>query len=249
MITLGIDLASDPKNTAICRIAWGRGRAVVEQMAVDQEDADLLHAMRDTDKVGIDAPFGWPVDFVKAISAHDSRGAWPAEMVGKKGRETLRLRATDRWVTEEDRRLHPLSVSADRIAIPAMRCAALISEYAREHGAVDRAGSGRLCEVYPAGALRVWGHRATGCKRRAGADALAELVAALLASAPWLDVSQFTVGLACDHNFDALVSALVARAAAMGLTRSPPERLGGKARREGWIHLPEDGSFVGLMTR
>ena len=43
-----------------------------------------------------------------------------------------------------------------------------------------------------------------------------------------------------DHNcFDALVSSLVARAAALGLTEPPePGEQADRAVREGWIHVP-----------
>jgi hypothetical protein len=42
--------------------------------------------------------------------------------------------------------------------------------------------------------------------------------------------------------FDAFVSALVARAAALGLTELPPAQLAGLAALEGWIHLPVIGA-------
>ena len=44
--------------------------------------------------------------------------------------------------------------------------------------------------------------------------------------------------LASDHALDALVCALVARAAALGLVESVPERDREAARLEGWMALP-----------
>lgn len=43
--------------------------------------------------------------------------------------------------------------------------------------------------------------------------------------------------------FDALVAALVARAALLGLTDGPPAEARARAEREGWIHLPLRGSL------
>jgi len=57
---------------------------------------------------------------------------------------------------------------------------------------------------------------------------------------PWLHVDDD--GAACrlsDHSFDALVCALVALAASVGLTRTAlPGSESERAGREGWIHLP-----------
>ena len=47
----------------------------------------------------------------------------------------------------------PLSVSSDRIAICAMRCAELLVELAGD-GQLERTGGGLVAEVYPAAALR-----------------------------------------------------------------------------------------------
>lgn len=46
-----------------------------------------------------------------------------------------------------------------------------------------------------------------------------------------------------DHVLDAFVSALVARANAIGLTRPVPVALKRKAAKEGWIAVPLNGSL------
>src|SRR5262249_19256695 len=86
-----------------------------------------------------------------------STGAWPATapQPGKSPKE-LQFRATDRFVYERTKRW-PLSVSSDRIAIPAMRAAALFTRLAEKADSVARDGSGKVVEVYPAVALRIWG--------------------------------------------------------------------------------------------
>lgn len=95
--------------------------------------------------MGIDAPFGWPSDFTAAVAALDL-SSWSSEV-----RKQLCFRATDRQVHETLGRW-PLSVSADRIALPAMRTFALLFR----HGVTDRSGDRKFFEVYPAGSLRQW---------------------------------------------------------------------------------------------
>jgi hypothetical protein len=85
------------------------------------------------------------------------RCVWPATEKGSTA--AFRHRETDR-VTKirNPSGRWPLSVSSDRIAVPAMRCAAILAEVARRRGrpAVAREGSGLCCEVYPDPALRIW---------------------------------------------------------------------------------------------
>jgi hypothetical protein len=55
--------------------------------------------------------------------------------------------------------------------------------------------------------------------------------------------------MVCDQNedcFDALISALVARASALRLCEPIPDDLLEPARREGWIALPLNGSLERL---
>ena len=69
--------------------------------------------------MAIDSPFGWPVAFTDAVHAWAEHDRWP-----ETDPATLRYRLTDRHVVEA-LKLHPLSVSADRIAACAWRCASL----------------------------------------------------------------------------------------------------------------------------
>ena len=143
MLTLGIDLASADRRTAVCAVRWDHGTAAVVSLAVTASDADLLTHMRGADSVGIDVPFGWPVDFVTAIRAYSETGAWPPSVPApSEAPKRLQYRATDRYVHHVTGRW-PLSVSSDRIAIPAMRVAALLSRLAADGRPVPRDGSGR----------------------------------------------------------------------------------------------------------
>jgi predicted nuclease with RNAse H fold len=218
LLTLGIDLASQPKGTAACLVSWARGTARAFESRRPADDATLLELAERADKVGIDVPLGWPDEFVAAVGAHSGGAGWPEP----EDRRLLRFRATDLAVWSTVGR-PPLSVSADRIALCAMRAARLLSRLE-----VDRAGSGKVVEVYPAAALRRWG---------VGRDEIRGL--------PWLGLED-GVRRACEESgdvADALVAALVARAAALGLCEPVPEELRERASREGWIALPLQGSL------
>lgn len=225
MRTVGVDLASKPARTAACVIAWGTEGAMVEYLRAGVDDDQLKRLVADAEKVGIDVPFGWPDDFVASVSAHHRGDIWP----GANDPE-LRLRQTDKFVWRETKK-QPLSVSSDRLAVPAFRAARLLSEWR-----ADRTGAGRFVEVYPrAGRARF------DLGRTRSIEELQERT-------PWLTLTleQMTT---CDESndcFDALIAALVARASALGLCEEIPAELLETAEREGWIALPLVGSLERL---
>lgn len=65
------------------------------------------------------------------------------------------MRHTDRAVHERTG-LTPLSVATDRIAHPALRWAGIEARLREQGIDTARDGSGLICEVYPAAALRLW---------------------------------------------------------------------------------------------
>ena len=242
MSVLGIDLAARARKTYACTLD-ARGGALHAAIVAGCDDDRLRELAAGRDKVAIDAPFGWPREFVAALDAHRGFEAWPAPDDGQDDafRAALSFRATDRVVMHTRR---PLSVSTDKLGVTAMRCAHLLHRWSAAGEAVDRAGRGRFVEVYPAAALVRWGFAGSGYK---GSDtaALEALLVRLLAAAPPLHVSDFdrTLCASSDDAFDALVAALVAQAAALGLTDAPPSRHVERAEEEGWIHLPLRGSL------
>lgn len=235
--TLGIDLAAESSKTGACRVRWEPGRATVEWARVGTareplDDAALLRLARDADTVGIDAPFGWPRRFVSAVSEWSAQGAW-REPWDEDARRALRLRATDRWIAGLPGARAPLSVSADSIGVCAMRACGLL--HALQGPSVDRV-NGPVAEVYPAAALRRWGCDIAGYKQ--DAEIRLRLLDSI-ASGEWLDLGACRDELVrTDHAFDAFVSALVARAAAVGKVIPVPEEHEEDAAIEGWIHIP-----------
>lgn len=228
MKTLGVDLASRPEATGACLVEWGRTGAVARIAPAPLDDAALTRLATDADVVAIDAPLGWPDGFVAAVAAHHRGERWPSIELSP-----LRYRVTDLAVARQTRVL-PLSVSTDLIAVCAFR-AARLQRLLADRPARD--GSGRLVEVYPAGALRVWGITAVGYKRGSGAAVRARIVDEVVRRSPWLTVDAAALRRR-DHDLDALLCALVARAAATGRSAGPPPEHAAAARREGWIHLP-----------
>lgn len=244
--TLGIDLASQPKETGVCVIEWrSDGGEVVELEKRMLDDDALLALMLDpaVSKVGIDAPLGWPLAFIDAISTYRDTGVW-LELEANE----LRFRATETLIAEETGQA-PLSVAVSDLAWPAMRCARLLSRLA-EHHTLDRSGSGLVAEVYPMAALRRWGVIGTGTsssewsykgqgpgRQERRSQHLARL-RALLGDSLRMTDSYAEACVADDDDFDALISALVARAIDTGRTDPIPRGHKWAAIREGWIHLP-----------
>jgi hypothetical protein len=96
-------------------------------------------------------------------------------------------------------------------------------------------------EVYPAAALKHWGLPHQRYKKKEGAIVRGHALDQLLATIPRLTLEGDALD-SCRHSddaFDALICALVVRAAALGLTTPPyPGDQTERARVEGWIHVP-----------
>jgi predicted nuclease with RNAse H fold len=241
VITLGIDLASQDKATASCVVQWNASEARVQTPRCPQSDEQLLDAVEAADVAGIDIPLGWPDAFVTVVAGYHAGRPWPDVTPA-----SLCYRATD--VHIERRR--PLSVASDRIAIPAMRAARLLTRLAERGYAVDRSGAGRLVEAYPAAALEVWNLPARGYKGTKGAAVRAAIFAELARrTGRWLRLDALTRHSCCgsDHALDALLAALIARAATRGLCERPPTAHAATAAREGWIALPSPDALDRLV--
>lgn len=239
MITAGLDLAAMPERTALASIEWAGRRAVVRDLVCPAGDGVILEAIGRAGKTGIDCPLGWPGAFVDFVAAHRSgHVGLPRDGTGTGWRRELTMRRTDLFVRDK---LHlvPLSVSADRIAHVALRCAVLLAKLDASGQPVDRTGAGPVVEVYPAASLRGWGLRHRGYKQPGPPDVLAAAADDLLAAAPWLDCGPHGETIRRSHDaFDAVVAALTARAASRGQTCPPGADDLGAAATEGWIAVP-----------
>jgi len=270
-VTMGIDLAAQARDTAVCLLAWphaappevlmlGRGESADGAPFDDEWLAGTATGRRrehrgEVTKVGIDDPFGWPVPFLDALAAHRDGPVWPTTEKGSTA--AFRHRGTDRVTQARNPSGRwPLSVSSDRIAVPAMRCAAILAEVARLLGrpAVAREGSGLCCEVYPDPALRIWTEDSesslgkSSYKRAENSGARVALLAAIQAELPIADPhGRLAMVEREDDYLDALLCALVARAVELGLTHPPTPAQEKLARIEGWIHLPS--AALGELAR
>jgi len=248
MRTAGVDLSVADKGTAAASIEWEAGRARVGVPTLGLDDAALLDLLPEVEWTAIDAPFGWPEPMVAALHAYSTEDRWPAP-----GKQSFRLRRTDlhvhdRVLAETGQKLWPLSPSTDRISLTAWRLAGLReAAYERSRIRFDRAGGDRVVEAYPAAALLLWELPRDGYK--SDPEAREQLLAALESTAPWLEWGE-GAREACvesDDAIDAVLCALIARAAAFGLTEKPPPEARELALVEGWIHLPRRGSMGELF--
>ena len=266
MRTIGIDLAVSGKGTAIAHVDWVAGKAHAtfpSRLAQGCSDEDALAMTNDAilsvladpsvDVVAIDVPLGWPAGFGEAVTRYGRGEGWqfPGDdpAAGYRG---FRLRNTDRCVrataAEDGISLSPLSVSADKLGAPAMRAAWLLTEHL---GDIDKSGlTGRVVEAYPTGAARMW-DLSFGDYRTAPRSAWRETKERCLEEfSTWAAGMHLADGLADEHEVDAVICALVARAARApsGLTHVPQsdEDLA-LAHEEGWIHLPVRHSLPRLF--
>lgn len=238
MLTAGVDLAAEPKGTALAIVHWTSGSARVVDLQVGVTDEPIVQATLRVDKLGIDCALGWPEEFVSFMTQHADIGNAPHNFDGGMAwRRRLAYRETDRNVREQTGRW-PLSVSTDRLGLTAMRCAGLLARLGTHGVDVDRSGAGRIAEVYPGASLRLWGFDTQGYRNSIEARAI--LLAAVRAEAPWFEPGDFEKSMieSCDA-FDAVIAAFAARAAALGRYQHPREDQLAQAATEGWIALPQ----------
>ena len=133
MLTAGVDLSSQDAGTAACVIDWCGESATVIQLTVRVNDAAITNLLMTADKVGIDAPLGWPIAFVDAVAQHSRGDLWPSAY-SHGDNVAYRYRRTDLWLWKVQGLPQPLSVSTDKIAYPAMRAVALLFSIAQSNG-------------------------------------------------------------------------------------------------------------------
>jgi len=237
VITAGIDLAAEPKGTALALIDWSDRSGKLVDLKVGVADSVIVEDVSNAGKIGIDCALGWPMEFVDFVSNHNDPNAKSHQVEGGMDwRRRLSYRETDRAVRAKTGRW-PLSVSTDRLGLTAMRCAGLLGRLEKTGIQIDRSGAGVVAEVYPGATLRVWGFDTTGYRK--SVDERKRLLNQILEQANWLDTSSFASLMleSCDA-FDAVIAALASRAAFLGLSEPPTQSQMSQARIEGWIALP-----------
>lgn len=238
-VSTGIDFSAQPSGTAIAVIAWRLDHAELVDVRVGADDRAVRAALTElTGPVGIDCPLGWPSTLVEFLRQHEA-GQLPVDADRAEGwRRRLVNRRTDLFVHSKTGQV-PLSVGADRISHAALRLAALLADLGARLDS-RRDGSGDIVEVYPAAALRVWGLPHTSYKGKDQKPNLRHLVDGFREAAPWLNLGDHAGQCeSSDDAFDAVVCAMVARAAVCRATIAPTHAADrGAALREGWIHLP-----------
>jgi predicted nuclease with RNAse H fold len=239
MLVAGIDLAAEPKGTALALIEFKNDKAELVYLEQGLDDQTLIDKTINADKVGIDCAFGWPIEFAKFIAQNqDPKNKEPIDG-GMDFRRTLSFRETDRVIKELTGRW-PLSVSTDRLGLTAMRCAGLLSRYQQSGTEVDRSGAGKLAEVYPGATLRAWSFDTTNY--RVNKEVRAKLIKELNQQAPWLELGTYqALMIESGDAFDAVIAALAARAIQQGRYNKPTAEQQARALVEGWICLPDRG--------
>ncbi|MET0966957.1 MAG: DUF429 domain-containing protein [Nakamurella sp.] len=243
--TVGVDLASQDRQTALAEIVWAGPDIELVGVRLGVTNHDIVAAAVDVALVGIDCPLGWPRPFTDLVIAARAGQVTPDTAEDAAGKKSLAYRQTDFEVARTTGHW-PLSVSADRIAYPAMRCAGLLARLAATGRPVHRSGLDSLvAEVYPAAALRIWGLPTAGYKT--DDHSRANLVDALISRTGRLAWGDWPALCARSHDaLDAVVCALVAGAVRLGHSAPPGESERALADEEGWIHLP-DPDFLSVL--
>jgi len=224
-------MASQPANTGLVVLESSASSNALTVVDVQDRasDTDILAAITSAGEhiLAIDAPLGWPIRFREQMQD------WTIAMWDDATRNDLIYRATDRYVSTVLKLGNPLSVSANLIAIPAMRTRALLTHL----GVTALDGTDGVYETYPAASLRVWHLSSIPYKGRMGtSEGQRTLLQAL--GERWelqgADEEQLTVN---DHVLDALICALTAHEV-LSHPREIPSEYRALAREEGWIHVP-----------
>jgi predicted nuclease with RNAse H fold len=240
MLIAGLDLAAEPKATALAVLDWpsqSHEKVKLVSLEVGVDDKRILDQVASFEKLGIDCALGLPVEFVDFLKSFGSADLGDRVFAGDiDWRRRLAYRETDREVRRITGRW-PLSVSTDRLGMTALRCAGLLTKLQGAGIAVDRSGLGKVVEIYPAASMRIWGFDTAGYRNSTGIRQ--QLIHQLKAEADWLNLGGFE-GLmveSCDA-LDSVIAALAAASSALGISTSPQPHQLAQAKVEGWVSLP-----------
>lgn len=244
----GLDWAAQPPDRALVGVRFDRGTraVVVESVRTRVSDDAVVEAVRNGQyaSIGVDTPFGWPVDFVDFT--HRWSCSEPRAGLSVPSYDAFAFRRTDLVVRSIKR---PLSVSSDRIALATRTWVRLVADHGLQAlvdvHAVRPATRPSLIEVYPGATLAALGTSEAlvtdGYKKDAGVrssllDRLTTVFGLVLT--PDHRTALVSRGKHA-HAFDGLVAALAALMYE-GVLGRPVRRPVSEAEqrdalREGWI--------------
>ena len=238
---VGIDFAASPSNTWA---AFGdidhSGTVRITKIEHQIADDDIVRIVEEGHAVvGIDVPFGWPDQFVSFVSRYHEQHWGPTV-----SRARFRFRITDEFVHQQTDKW-PLSVSTDKLGIPAHRMASLLPRLERCDVPPMRTDghATHVIEVYPGATLSALGLQEPGYKRADAGDVRERIVTNLGEYGV-----EFSRGAAddcrrIDDALDASICALTARFYLEGATWDPPSDP--VVEKEGWIFFPKRGRARG----
>lgn len=241
-VTIGVDLATSPAATGLCVLDVASKRATIVRTPAERTItaiAELAAHWWDESggalRIGIDAPFGWPVAWVDLLTRARELGDVRAGESAQDGThaiaQPLRWRLTDVELSAwSHRALRPMTPSMDRLAATTARCIDLLARLREAGIPVARTGAGSAAfEVYPTASLFAWGLAGPGGRTGARSRFLVESLQRI--DAPGLSATH-------EHDVDALIAALTV-AGPMTPMR-PPDADERVLAIEGVMHVPDD---------
>ncbi len=242
--TWGVDLSTTPSKTGVVSVewkagrpgefAWHRGEARTREVLVEK-----IAQTASSEWWAVDVPFGWPDGWAEFVTRHRTGpSALPPAPPGETPWFQVARRVTDRVVTgpgfpDGRHRTPGFSVTFDKLGATAAAWASIECDLHRRGIAIDRSGTGdavKVCETYPAAAWRLWSQQDNPVSATIAVyKSVLDKVVSPSEGFSWEKLT--------DHERDALVCAVVARARALERTALPVDHLD-VAKQEGWIHLP-----------
>ena len=247
--SVGVDLSTEDGKTAAVELAWDGQRLELRDPPIFPcSDSAIADLARGGDVVAVDVPLGWPSLWADAVGAH--RPGDPFLPDQGEARE-LTWRATDRWIHEATGKA-PQRVAASWLGATAIRGARLAARLASEGWVInpvsDELPPRAFIETYPAGLLAAWFPRWSSDAPEEPASQRAWVLDRLRKQGLNLQ-GELELVVAIVHVFDALLAAVAAGAARLGMCPGPPEGMRSVAEREGWIRIPVDHGPQTLAAR
>ncbi|MFT3709655.1 MAG: DUF429 domain-containing protein [Archangium sp.] len=241
---VGLDWAADAKNRGFVDLHEREGALTVAHAFVgisDDEARVLLSAPQLT--IGVDTPFGWPIQFTNFAKQWTPTGA----SASPPSRDDFAWRMTDQFAKTRTEKT-PLSVSSDRLALCSrswMQVLASSNASARVDVGQRSSRHGAIFEVYPAATLLLVANesfetakfKTSRIVRRKALAAIRKRFA--ISSRFELEGDTDKDSHVADAFLAALTTAIYAGAIAGWTVMTPNAEQRAVAMSEGWIFLPE----------